>query len=227
MKTIVLLLTLALALLSAIPSSETSRHQDSSEEKQDRYRYRDRERERNRESSLLVNFFNELRKAGRIRDVPDSAQDSQNNVNEQTERYPDQAALPQNFFTPTPVPDVGVRISNTDPGHLIKKVINEQNYSQPPRKRQQFVPTASPPIYEPLPAYVPKAPYDLGNVNRGVSTILGGVGQGRLSDILRGSFMFTRNDRVKSVANSVIDSIFGRREESLPSGEGLFPLRGL
>ena len=57
-------------------------------------------------------------------------------------------------------------------------------------------------------------PYDLTKVNTGVSTILQGVGQGSLAEILRGSFAFTRNDNVASVANTVIDSIFGKRDGS-------------
>jgi hypothetical protein len=55
-------------------------------------------------------------------------------------------------------------------------------------------------------------PYDITRVNTGVSTILNGVGSGSLAEILRGSFTFTRNNNVQSVANTVIDSIFGTRD---------------
>jgi len=66
-------------------------------------------------------------------------------------------------------------------------------------------------------------------VNEGLSTILRGVGTLRLSEILRGSFVFTSNQNVRDVANNVIDNIFGKRDESAIARNvsGLFPLRGL
>ncbi|CAG7833504.1 unnamed protein product [Allacma fusca] len=69
------------------------------------------------------------------------------------------------------------------------------------------------PSYKPIPSYPVTAvpPQRIEQINRGVSTILNGVGQGSLDQILRGSFMFTRNENVRSVANTVLDSIFGRR----------------
>ncbi len=78
-----------------------------------------------------------------------------------------------------------------------------------------------------------KPPDNLDNVNRGVSTILNGVSKGKLSEILRGSFMFTRNEKVKKVANNVLDAIFGPRDPNLDKEQengtvfNLFPLKGL
>lgn len=67
-------------------------------------------------------------------------------------------------------------------------------------------------IYDPI--VVTKVPAQrIEQINRGVSTILGGVGGGSLEQILRGSFMFTRNENVRTVANNVLDSIFGRRTQ--------------
>ena len=67
-------------------------------------------------------------------------------------------------------------------------------------------------VYDPLP--VTKVPVQrIEQINRGVSTILNGVGSASLDQILRGSFMFTRNENVRSVANNVLDAIFGRRNQ--------------
>ncbi|OXA45930.1 uncharacterized protein LOC110856596 [Folsomia candida] len=46
-------------------------------------------------------------------------------------------------------------------------------------------------------------------VNNGVSTILEGVMSLDLAKILRGAFIFPKSNKVKSVANNVIDTIFG------------------
>ncbi len=61
-------------------------------------------------------------------------------------------------------------------------------------------------------------------VNNGVETILGGVGSGRLSDILRGSFMFTRNENVRTISNPIIDAIFGRPNENRDREANTAPL---
>lgn len=52
-------------------------------------------------------------------------------------------------------------------------------------------------------------PYPIEQVNRGVNTILNGVRSFDLAQILRGAFVFPRNENVRSVANNVIDTIFG------------------
>jgi len=52
-------------------------------------------------------------------------------------------------------------------------------------------------------------PFRIERINRGVSTILNGVRMGSLEEILRGSFMFTRNNNVRDVSDSVISSVFG------------------
>jgi len=54
-------------------------------------------------------------------------------------------------------------------------------------------------------------PYPIEQVGKGVGTIINGVKKFDLGEILRGSFSFTTNENVKSVAGSVIDSIFGGR----------------
>ncbi|OXA40191.1 hypothetical protein Fcan01_25004 [Folsomia candida] len=53
-------------------------------------------------------------------------------------------------------------------------------------------------------------------INTGVSTILKGVMSLDLAKILRGAFIFPKNEKVKSVANHVIDTIFG--PEPTPGG---------
>jgi len=70
-------------------------------------------------------------------------------------------------------------------------------------------------------------------INEGIRTILHGISNFRLSDILRGSFMFTNNEDVRTVGNGVVDSIFGEAEERKKPyekddrGWRLFPLRAL
>ena len=49
------------------------------------------------------------------------------------------------------------------------------------------------------------------DINRGISTILNGVGGASVEQILRGPFMFPMSNNVRCVANNVLDSIFGRR----------------
>jgi len=69
---------------------------------------------------------------------------------------------------------------------------------------------------------------EMSNIKNGVTTILRGVSTFKLSEILRGSFMFTKNQQVRDVANSVIDTIFGERNETEPDNrQGMFPLTGL
>jgi len=53
------------------------------------------------------------------------------------------------------------------------------------------------------------SPQDIQRINSGVSTILSGVRSFDLGQILRGAFIFPANNNVKSVANNVLDSIFG------------------
>jgi len=60
---------------------------------------------------------------------------------------------------------------------------------------------------------LPRPPYPIEQVNRGVSTILNGVRSLDLGQILRGAFVFPRNENVRSVANNVIDSIFGNARQ--------------
>jgi len=55
----------------------------------------------------------------------------------------------------------------------------------------------------------PSSPEMIQRVNTGVSTILNGVGNFDLGQILRGAFTFPSNNNVKTVANNVIDTIFG------------------
>jgi len=55
----------------------------------------------------------------------------------------------------------------------------------------------------------PSSPQDIQRINSGVSTILSGVRSFDLGQILRGAFIFPANNNVKSVANNVLDSIFG------------------
>ncbi|ODM97337.1 hypothetical protein Ocin01_09347 [Orchesella cincta] len=85
-----------------------------------------------------------------------------------------------------------------------------------------FIPPAAggssnyPPIFPTIPSGSQIAgqlgvlpPYPLEQVNRGVGTILQGVRSLDLGQILRGAFIFPRNENVRSVANNVIDNIFG------------------
>jgi len=53
------------------------------------------------------------------------------------------------------------------------------------------------------------SPQDIQRINSGVSTILNGVRSFDLGQILRGAFIFPQNNNVKSVANNVLDTIFG------------------
>jgi len=58
-------------------------------------------------------------------------------------------------------------------------------------------------------AFPTRPPYPIQQVNNGVSTILNGVKSFDLGQILRGAFIFPRNENVKSVATTVLDTIFG------------------
>jgi hypothetical protein len=58
----------------------------------------------------------------------------------------------------------------------------------------------------------PSSPQDIQRINSGVSTILNGVKNFDLAGILRGAFIFPHGpsgNNVKTVANNVIDTIFG------------------
>jgi len=69
---------------------------------------------------------------------------------------------------------------------------------------------------------LPRPPsYPIEQVNRGVSTILNGVRSLDLGQILRGAFVFPRNENVRSVANNVIDSIFGNARQQPAGGARL------
>jgi len=57
-------------------------------------------------------------------------------------------------------------------------------------------------------------PYPIEQVNRGVGTILQGVRSLDLGQILRGAFVFPRNENVRNVANNVLDNIFGAAKPS-------------
>jgi hypothetical protein len=122
---------------------------------------------------------------------------------------------------------IDIRLTEDEPPKYETNVIIPAGPGPAVSKRQQeptTIPTTTPRPIRPRPT---RPPYDLQRVNDGVSTILGGVGSLRLSEILRGSFMFTRNNRVRDVANTVIDSIFGPRPENLPAKAGQGFLAGL
>ncbi|CAL8142387.1 unnamed protein product [Orchesella dallaii] len=92
-----------------------------------------------------------------------------------------------------------------------------------------FIPPAAggssnyPPIFPTIPSGSQIAgqlgvlpPYPIEQVNRGVGTILQGVRSLDLGQILRGAFIFPRNENVRNVANNVLDNIFGLAKP--PSG---------
>ena len=153
----------------------------------------------------LIRLLKQLRRRDRYRNHPNSYN--------REETTPATAASNIDTLSVEPANRIANSNSNLDQDAIKKLIADSQAQSSGSAGVSNLEPTKRPDlIYDPI--AVTKVPAQrIEQINRGVSTILNGVGGGSLEQILRGSFMFTRNENVRNVANNVLDSIFGRRTQ--------------